>query len=156
MLPPKFDYLFVADFKDGSRYFQTQADASVVHPLTKSAFWDVLQRIEEVKKFTLIDRHNQHEHTVFLDDGHFKTDGKILVCPRNGLTNFRLIYFRRAQQSHEQEIRSFHPKPYYVGYFIGWQANLFSDMQLPENKRTNYKMILEIPPLGSLEKVKVI
>ncbi len=141
MLPPKFDYLFIADFSDGSRYFQTQADASVVHPLSRSAFWDVKQRLEEVKQFTLIDRHNQHQHTVFLDDGHFKTDGKIIPCPRSDLTNFRLIYFRRAQQKLEQEVRNHHPKPYFVGYFMGWQANRISDNQ-------NFQMVLEIPPLG--------
>jgi len=140
MLPPKLDYLFVADFQDGSRYFQTPADASVVHPLTRSAFWDVLQRFEEVKQFTLIDRHGQHEHTVNLDDGHFKTDGKIIPCPRNDLHNFRLIYFRRTEQKLEQEVRKHHPKPYVVGYFIGWQANDPTDQ--------NYKMVLEIPPLG--------
>ena len=136
MLPPKLDYLFVADFADGSRYFQHPNDASITHPLTRSAFYDVLER-DGLKQFTLVDRHCQHQHTVFLDDGHFKTDGKILPCPRNDLTNFRLIYFRRVQ--HNQE-NGFHVRPDVVGYFMGWQAN--------DATGKNYQMVLEIKPLG--------
>jgi hypothetical protein len=146
MLPAKLDYLFVADFKDGSRYFQTPADASVVHPLTKSAFWDVLQRLDEVKQFTLTDRHRQHEHSVFLDDGHFTTDGRI-IAPDPGvgpLHNFRLIYFRRCQQRTEG---GFHCRPEIVAYFIGWQAND------PAGK--NFKMMLQIKPLGSSEPITI-
>ena len=144
MLPPKLDYLFIADFNDRSRYFQTPQDVSREHPLTRSAFWDVAQRLDQVTEFTLIDRHQQHEHTVFLSDGHFKSDGKIIVCPRNDLNHFRLIYFRRVEHKFENEAQF---KPYIVGYFIGWQAN--------DANGRNFQMILQVPPLGSSEKISI-
>ena len=146
MTPSRLDYLFVSDFKDGSRYFQTPADASVVHPLTRSAFFDVCQRLEDVKQFTLVDRHNQHEHTVFLEDGHFKTDGRIIPCPRSDLINFRLIYVRRCQIPQGMNVYEVdHEYNRVVAYFIGWQANQIRTGQ-------NFQMLLEIPPLGSLQK----
>ncbi len=155
MLPPKLDYLFVCDFLDGSRYFQNPSDASVEHPLRRSAYWDVCQRLDQVSQFTLIDRHRQHEHAVYLSDGHFKTDGKIIPCPRTDLENFRLIYFRRVQQKLENEevlnearTKAHHPKPYIVAYCIGWQANRIGTEE-------NFQMRLLIPPLGSLEKVGI-
>jgi hypothetical protein len=137
MLPPKLDYLFTATFRDGSVYHQTPADTSVEHPLTKSAFYDVLQRNSDVASFTLIDRHGQHQHTVFLSDGHFTTDGRVIPCPRSDLTGFRLIYFRRVQHIREG---GFQTKPYVQAYFIGWQAN--------DASGKNFQMMLEIPPLG--------
>lgn len=147
MLPQKLDFLFVADFFDGSRYFQNPNDASVRHPLTRSAFYDVAQRLDQVKVFTLIDRHRQHEHAVFLEDGHFKSDGHLfLPDPKVGeMFNFRLIYFRRCQVPQVMGARGVDFEPHkVVGYFIGWQAN--------DAAGRNHKLVLRIPPLGSLEK----
>lgn len=137
MLPSRFDYLFIARFRNGDECRQTQADASLAHPLTRSAFWDVLQRHADVETFTLVDRHAQHEHTVFLADGHFKTDGEIIPCPRPDLRDFRVLYFRRCQQVWEGGILSY---PRIVAYFIGWQAN--------DADGNGFEMSLQIPPLG--------
>lgn len=144
MLPPKLEYLFVADFADGSRYFQTPADRSVFHPLSKSAWWDVDQRIAEVVKFTLVDIHNQHEHSVHLDDGHFISDGTHIpntkAIDHGELTNYRVIYFRRTQQQIVLGPDGHVKRPFIIGYFIGWQAN--------DVKEKCHKMMIEVPPLG--------
>jgi hypothetical protein len=137
MLPPRLDYLFVAKFRDGSKLYQTPQDVSLLEPLTRSAFYDVAQRLAEVQEFTLTN--GVKEHTVFLDDGHFNTDGRILVCPRSDLTNFRLIYFRTVQQKTTGEFRHYGE---IVRYTIGWQAN--------DANGKNYQMHIEIEPTGSL------
>lgn len=134
MLPRKLDYLFVAEFKDGSRYFQDRYDRSIEHPLSKSAFYDVSQHLADVSTFTLTD--GNRKHTVFLSDGHFQTDGTIITSPYGELTNYRLIYFRRVQQVTSRDGVSSD----IVGYFIGWQAN--------DASGKNYQMMLEIPPTG--------
>lgn len=138
MLPAKLDYLFTARFKDGSVYRQTLADRSVENPLTRSAYYDVEQRIGEVEEFTLRDR--THEHSVNLVNGHFKTDGQEVVAALDGLRDFELKYWRRVQQVLEG---NFHQKTEIVGYFIGWVAK--------DEKGKSWKMIMEIKPSGSLQ-----
>jgi len=136
MLPAKLDYLFVAEFKDGSRYHQDHKDASREHPLTKSAFYDVCQRgLENVSEFRLVNC--KSEHSVSLIDGHFKTDGRIVPSPYGELTNYRLIYFRRMNANFEG---GFVKRPEVASYFIGWQAN--------DANGKNFQMMLEIPPPG--------
>ncbi len=136
MLPRRLEYLFIADFKDGTRYRQNQNDCSVVHPLTRSAFYDVAQRLADVRVFTLTN--GVREHQVFLEDGHFKTDGRVIVHHYGELTNYRLVYFRRMQVLMESGCAE---RPIVKAYFIGWQANDLAGK--------NYKMCIEIQP-GSI------
>ena len=143
MLSPKLDYLFTARFRDGTVIHQTPQDVSALEPLTRSAFYDVAQRLADVVSFTLTD--GKHEHTVFLADGHFKTDGRIIPCPRSDLINFRLIYFRQMQQA---ITGTFKHRPEVKLYVIGWQAN--------DATGKNYQMHLEIEPSGSLNQPKAV
>ena len=130
---PKLEYLFTARFRDGSVIHQTPQDVSRLEPLTRSAFYDVLQRLPEVESFTLYN--GRTGHTVFLTDGHFNSDGRILVNPHGELTNFRLIYFRTVSQNMEGDTL----KPARVTkYVIGWQAN--------DAKGQNFQMKIEILP----------
>ncbi len=139
MHPTCFIYHFIARFFDGSIYQQNWSDSSVVHPLTRSAFWDVAQRLTQVRSFTLTN--GIREHTVFLNDGHFKTDGREIVSPHGQLTNYRLIYFRRVQQS----IESGNLTARVAFYFIGWQAN--------DVNGKKYQMMLEIVGDNSMREV---
>ncbi len=136
-LPAHLDYLFIADFKDGTRIYQDKRDCSRIEPLTRSAFWDVQQRIAEVIRFTLGSVDGQRLHFVDLRDGHFETDGEIILNPYGALTDYRLVYFRRVEEVFEAGARSY---PRIVGYFFGWQAN--------DEHGKNFQMMLEIPPLG--------
>jgi hypothetical protein len=137
MLPPILDYLFIARFKDGTAIHQTRYDVSTLEPLTRSAFYDVLQRLPEVESFTLTK--GPREHTVYLKDGHFNSDGRILLNPHGELTNFRLVYFRRVQQDTTGAHRE---RPEVKLYFMGWQAN--------DASGKNYQMMLEIDPVRGL------
>jgi len=137
MLPAPFDYYFTAELRNGSRIHQDRFDRSKTEPLTRTAFWDVQQRISEVRRFNLISRDKRHLHFVDLLDGHFETDGQVIVSPYGELTNYRPIYFRRCQQVWEGGVLSY---PRIAAYFIGWQAN--------DETGKNFQMSLEIPPLG--------
>jgi hypothetical protein len=136
-LPAPLDYLFTAELADGTRLHQDRHDRSREHPLTRSAFYDVLQRVAEVRRFALRSRDGRHLHLVDLTDGHFETDGQVICSPYGELTNYRVIYFRRCQQI--MEGCTLIP-PRIVGYFLGWQAN--------DGLGRNQQMTLEIPPLG--------
>ena len=135
MLPPKLTYLFTARFKDGTVIRQDRRDASQNHPLTRSAFYDVQQRLEEVASFSISDGEN--EHTVFLDDGHFLSNGSLIVSPHGELTNYRLIYFRRNHVT----LEGGHSVVHVHRYFIGWHAN--------DAKERHFEMKLEIDPKWS-------
>jgi hypothetical protein len=137
MLPAPLDYLFTAEFSDGTKLHQDRHDRSRVEPLTRSAFYDVLQRIAEVRRFSIESRDRRHLHVVDLTTGHFETDGQIICNPYGQLTNYRVIYFRRCEQGFEQ---GWVMRPKIVAYFIGWQAN--------DAQGRNQQMTLEIPPLG--------
>lgn len=136
MLPARLDYLFTARFKDGSVIHQTRHDVSQVEPLTRSAFWDVLQRLPELASFTLASA--TQAHTVFLADGRFNSDGRIITSPHGELTNFRLIYFRRVQQSVSGDFKH---RPEVMFYFLGWQAN--------DARGKNFQMIIRLSPPGT-------
>ena len=142
MQQPRLSYLFEARFKDGTTYFQPPTDVSVEHPLTRSAFYDVVQRLSEVDVFTL--RGCGRVHSVHLIDGHFVTDDQILHSPHGQLTNYRLIYFRRMQVV---SVGGQHKRPEVIAYFIGWQAN--------DERGKNYQMMLEIPGDGSYKPAEV-
>lgn len=140
MLPHELEYLFTARFRDGTLIHQTPADCSATEPLTRSAFYDVAQRIAEVESFTL--NNGRSRHTVFLADGHFETwhhgRQKVLTNPHGELTNFRLIYFRRVHAGVTAGGKAL--PGMIVLYVIGWQAN--------DEHGKNFQMHLEIKPDG--------
>jgi len=97
-------YLFEAHLKDGTVIRQTPEDVSTAEPLTRSAFYDVAQRIDEVRVFGLYN--DKHTYIVSLEDGHFEIDGVPFSaqpvtspCIAEG-GKFKLLYFR----DHQQEI----------------------------------------------------
>lgn len=127
-------YLFEAHFKDGSVIHQTPEDISSADPLTRSAFYDVAQRLDEVRMFGLYNE--QHTYTVSLEDGHFEIDGvpfsaQPVSSPSiNQGGKFTLIYFRDHQQefvvtasvgADGQITESRNLGPHYHQYRMGWE-----------------------------------
>ncbi len=114
-------YLFEAQFHDGTILQQTQEDTSLIDP-SKNAFFDVIQRLEEVDIFGIFN--DTQSFVVDLHDGHFEINGVPFFL--NGITNFlpgakfRLVYFHRHHhtvtvgQSESDHVIEFH---------IGWQSN---------------------------------
>ena len=120
-------YLFVCRFKDGTIIQQTAEDVSQKDS-TRSSFYDVMQRLEEVETFTLVKQDDrQHSFMVDLRDGHFEIDGVPFCVSSEELPNnvkFRLIYFHRHQHRVVQGQSLMGEAP--VQYFIGWQTNLLN------------------------------
>jgi len=129
-------YLFEAHLKDGTVIRQTPQDVSTVEPLTRSAFYDVAQRLDEVRLFGLYG--DYHTYIVSLEDGHFEINGvpfsaqPVSAPTINGGGTFRLIYFRDHQQEFIMSANvgedgsvteSQVPGPHHHQYRIGWEYN---------------------------------
>jgi hypothetical protein len=113
-------YLFECLFTDGTTLKQTAEDVSKTDP-TKSAFFDVVQRKNDVVSFGI--NNKQHSYVVDLRDGHFEIDGvpfKVHTELPQENCIFRLIYFRRHQQNTTLGGKSSHT----VVYHIGWQTTV--------------------------------
>jgi len=118
-------YLFSAVFRDGSTIDQTQDDVSSLL-LGKSAFYDVLQRLDDLDQFYLHGG-NGHVVGVSLLNGSFVLNGtpfsvgdEEVTIPEG--TRFRLIYFRRVK--HNICIGSSDVESTDVEYFLGWHATI--------------------------------
>lgn len=90
---PRLDYLFEADFVDGTTYFQGNDDESINHA-GKSAYTDVRERMGEVKRFHLVG--NGDRYTVDLTDGHFEINQVPFNVERRDLplTDIKLRFLR--------------------------------------------------------------
>jgi hypothetical protein len=113
-----FKYLFTARLHDGTTFTQTQADVSS-HTPDKNAFFDVLQRIDEVETFSLIG--GRTFASVDLDTGLFNVNGLTLTIgdPSLKLTDpsFRLIFFKRNMIQFTGDERE-----HSVKFHLGWQC----------------------------------
>lgn len=121
-------YLFIAYYKDGTSYSQTEEDISVSDS-TRSCFFDVKQ--DELIKFELVG--NGHTHSVDLIDGHFEIDGVPFFIHEENLSNFRIVFFRRHRHVFNQA--SGEEMSHIVTYRIGWQCTV---------NEKNHQRILEI------------
>ena len=118
-------YLFTCRFKDGSVIQQTQEDVSQ-EDSTRSAFYDVVQRLDEVELFTITKQDaRQHTYTVDLRDGHFEVDGIPFYASEElpGEAMYRLIYFHRHQHRVVQG-QTLTGDGALIQYYIGWQTTI--------------------------------
>lgn len=120
-------YLFTCRFTDGSTIQQTIEDLSAKDD-TRSAFYDVVQRMDEVETFTIINRDAPRTHTYMVDlrDGHFEVDGvpfEVSSEELPGEAEFRLIYFHRHQH-HVIQGQTMTGNEDVVRYHIGWQTTI--------------------------------
>jgi hypothetical protein len=123
-----YKYLFTATFSDNFRYIQNLNDTSI-YLENKSCFSDVLHLINNENKvltvFTLNDSSYQNQYSVNLENGviHIRTkDCSVdIPNPHQGLTNFRIIYFRSNVLNYNlgSEIDG---KPTVKHFVLGWQA----------------------------------
>ena len=140
------NYLFKAEFADGTIYEQPESD---LNSGVKSCFSVVLERINEVKKFSLIGE--EQVWSVDLTDGHFEHNGvpfqvNTEITPKV-LTDYRLIYFQRkgVQMTEEivlddnlqaQTVGRRLGTPYIKSFRFGYQAN--------DVDGANHQQIIEI------------
>lgn len=127
---PKLEFLFTAIFADGSRIMQTSDDVSQIDP-TRSAFYDVIRRLDEVETFMLEEARlfRGKRVSVNLKTGLFQINGvKTQVHAQNFIaaTPPELVYFR---ETHVQSTFGSGDDPveidrkhYVAQYFLGWHA----------------------------------
>ena len=113
-------YLFKCQFKDGTCLEQTEEDVSQTTP-GKNAFFDVLERIDDVVAFEIINDFDYHSLKVDLQDGHFESNGIAFNAfpfdyPGRLDQPFRLVYFLRHTHTMGQ-----YGEDHTVEYHIGWE-----------------------------------
>jgi hypothetical protein len=116
-------YLFTALFADGKQIEQTDADTSKLDE-KRSAFYDVLEEEKNGNKcwiFNLSHKEgdNINDYLMDLRDGHFEVNNAPLwLHAEDGLTDFRLIYYRNVRKIYEgfEEIRT------EIAFNFGWQT----------------------------------
>lgn len=124
---------FEADFKDGTTYIQGSDDVSI-DAKDKNAFYDILQREEDVIRFHITDEQTNDRWSVDLVDGHFELNGVPFRVHNKGMEHpyqvpegpFKLIYFKVKQERIVLgEDGSATPlKGLVLTYCMGWQTNL--------------------------------
>lgn len=134
-LPVPLKYHFEALFFDGSIITQTPEDISALDPI-RSQFYDVVQRMDEVHRFSLTDGKNVY--LVDLTDGHFEINGITFNTqdPSNvpPASKWRLIFFRRHQ--HHFRVGTTEEIGHTIEYHIGRQTTT------PQGK--NYQQTISI------------
>lgn len=116
-------YLFTAVLKDGTKIQQTSLDKSILDE-SKSAFFDVMQNLGEVKAFLLESTEGLTKAAVSLEDGHFELNGNVFFVgdsPEGG-TELRLIYFRRNFRDFNVGMTT--QTDHTIHYYFGWQATV--------------------------------
>lgn len=124
---PKLEYLFEADFADGTTYHQGADDESLTHPKDSdgngpSAYRDVQDRLSDVVKFRLFN--NDHVYQVDLTDGHFEVDGAPFELEHLfEFKNIQLIYGRFVNVKSTLQAGKELSRAHYVDrYVIGFSA----------------------------------
>lgn len=124
-------YLFGVKFSDGSEYRQNPEDRSLTEPETRSCFFDVMKRYEEVELFALWGE--EHQYLVDLRDGHFEVDEVPFWIGDKPEGKCRLIYHR--QHTHQVNMAG-EELSHTVTYHMGWQTTG------PEGK--NHRFVIEV------------
>ena len=127
----KLKYLFAVQYNNGNTYTQNEQDVSVKDP-GRSCFFDV--DVPNVHLFFL--KNPEGAYCVDLHTGYFKANesGWFKIHKEEGLTNFRLIYFRRVTTLFDQADGNELSKS--IEFHIGWQANT------PDGKNVQYTLAL--------------
>lgn len=118
--------LFEAHLKDGTIISQTPEDKSAYTP-DKNAFYDVLQRLDEVQSFGLFREEDESQtFAVDLRDGHFEIN-RVAFLPHDSNivfpidTKYRLIYFKRTKLHFNTDLEQIDEE---IAYHFGWQATV--------------------------------
>jgi hypothetical protein len=113
------DYLFVADFRDGTTIRQNADDQSATAP-ERSCFFDVLEAQKQGKELIRFSLVGEHTYSIDLTTGRFQVDSASFAVDERELVNFRVLYFR-VRDSHFSGVGVY--QGYSVAYRIGFQAN---------------------------------
>lgn len=125
--PLVLDYLFTAEFRDGTTIQQSADDQSALEP-ERSCFFDVLEAQKQGKELVHFSLEgNGHLYAIDLTTGQFSANNATFVLHERALINFRVLYFR-VRDTHFSGLGDY--QGYTVAYRLGFQAN---DKQTGEN-----------------------
>jgi hypothetical protein len=129
----QFKYLFKALLKDGSLIEQNQEDRGSVEG--RNCFYDVLQKMDQLRAFALYNQETGEEWLVDLNDGHFEhnlvtIDGQMTksgfkLHGSKEYENVRLVWFINRQLILDVVNTTIQSNEV-TAYNFGWQANLKS------------------------------
>jgi len=136
---PQLDWLFVANFSDGSQIKQTHEDKSATRKDgTGSAFSDVLDREGELIGFGL--EHTDGKQWVFVDlvSGNFMVNGTPVQLHNQNFEAHKyplgLVYFRETRAERDMsgtvqddlsvDYQNTDNRHYVNKYFIGWKTEV--------------------------------
>lgn len=116
---------FEADFKDGTTYTQGDDDASI-DTEGKNAFYDILQRMDDVLVFRIVDD-NGSVASVDLSTGGFTINNVSFTAHDQFYqpeAPMKLIYFKEMHQKFTPDENGgmTHLGGYVNRYFIGWET----------------------------------
>jgi hypothetical protein len=113
------EYLFIAEFRDGTTIRQTADDQSATAP-ERSCFFDVLEAQNQGKELIRFSLVGAHTYSIDLTTGRFHADTTSFILHDRERVNFRVLYFR-VRDSHFSGAGVY--QGYNVAYRIGFQAN---------------------------------
>lgn len=125
-------YLFIAEFEDGSTFEQTPQDKSTIDP-DRNCYYDVLQSGKNIIKFSLIGKGNTF--SVNLKTGLFTINGVEVILESEKLPTlpekFNLIWYHQVTRdlnvTYELKsgaIQETKELPEFREYFIGWECEI--------------------------------
>jgi hypothetical protein len=119
---PHSRYMFECHFENGDILTQTQEDVSL-HTKGKNAFYDVIQRLDEVTVFGLFSDEVENIFAVDLRTGTFSVNGVEFQSQDPRITfddagKFRVIFFKRHAHTFDSANNEM---SHDVAFYIGWQ-----------------------------------
>lgn len=118
-------FLFECHFNDGTVLQQTEEDVSKIDP-TRSAFYDVVQRNDDIAVFGIFN--DQNTYAVDLRDGSFLVNNAKFTIPalveKDPLLKFQLVYFRRHFHMTIMGSQPSEDLSHQVEFHLGWKTTV--------------------------------
>lgn len=154
---PMLKYLFTAKFEDGSEIIQTSEDKSVIDPIKRNTYYDLVQaqKTKKLVSFRLKEAIGERWFSVDLLDGHFEVNGipfymhevenkevhPIEITNPLQLKDFELVYFQSNTHTFRaavQDGRILKAKE------MGSQIKVFRFGWRTQHNGKNYQQIIQI------------
>lgn len=140
---PHLSYLFVAEFEDGTTITQTPEDKSELED-NRSAFYDVLQRKDQLNRFHLTDGNTWF--TVDMRDGLFEINGVPFAAHNQFMDvsqyELNLVYFRETRRYYGHIPEGF-PQQHVNRFFIGWWFKAPEDIYTLKEEDSKPKLLFK-------------
>lgn len=129
---PELNYLFIAEYIDGTLFKQTPEDKSKIDS-SRNCYYDVLQSGKKIRRFSVVGKGNQI--TVDLGNGVFYINGLPVLLESEKLPclpqKFELIWYHQVTRDQNVtfekktgKVLKTEDMPEFREYFVGWKCNI--------------------------------